>query len=279
MQEDLDLKMLEFIYDACEQGGGPADAFGAWGTAETEDLGRATAVSLKCRGLIRSDMRASGGYYIEPEGRRLVQEARNRRSDRGHRRSECRAQLLRWADTGGRLSRRDFPGGADGLPFSMEESEQAAEYLAKHGLLKSRSAMQERHFQLEITELGRECIDSGLSITEFLKPPPTAVGPTINVNGTGNNVAAALGSHSTATATMETFDHEAAIRVAEAIRQALSVLSLPPETEDLLDDITQHEDPSRAQRALARLYPFLGELSTGALGGVLGNAASGALGI
>ncbi|MBM9459142.1 hypothetical protein JK386_04450 [Nocardioides sp. zg-536] len=279
MQDDLDIRMLEFIYDACEASGGPADAFGAWGTADTDDLGRATAASLKDRGLIRADLRMVAGYYIEPEGRRIVQEARSRRTDRAYRRSECRTQLLRWADTGGRLARRDFPGSADGLPFSMEESAQAAEYLMQKGLLISGNAWGEPHFQFEITEFGRECIDSGSSITEFLKPALTSVGPTINVHGTGNNVAAALGRHSTATATMESFDHEAAIQVAEAIRQALSVLSLPPETEDLLDDITQREDPSRAQRALARLYPFLGELSTGALGGVLGNAASGALGI
>jgi hypothetical protein len=72
--------------------------------------------------------------------------------------------LLRWADSDDRRARREFDGSADGQPFTMEESEPAAGFLAENGLLKAFGAAQEKHFLVQITERGRECIDSRKTI-------------------------------------------------------------------------------------------------------------------
>jgi len=279
MQEALDLRVLEYIYDNDEGSRGPAGLSGLYAAAGSEDAGLSTAAALRRRGLIRSCERMSGGYYIEPEGRRIVEQARTRRSDRGLRRQECREQLLRWADDDGRKARREFNGSADGEPFTMAESESAADHLVENGLLASHSAWQEKHFLVEITERGRECIDSGETIQQFLARGDALAAQVLNVIGSGNNVAAAFGDESIATASTSTFDHDLAVTLASSVRDALPVLGLPDEVDALLADIEQREDPSLAQRATARLYTLLGATTSGALGTVLGAMAAGALGI
>lgn len=278
-QDELDLRVLEYVYDN-DQGmmREPAGLSGLYDVAGSEDAGLQTAADLRRRGLICADQRMSGGYHIEAEGKRIVEELRARRSDRGYRRQQCREQLLRWADSDDRRGRRDFDGSADGEPFAMEESEPAAGFLAEHGLLRTFSAAQEKHYLVQITERGRECIDSGKTIQQFLSRNDLAA-QMVNVFGSGNSVAAAFGDGSAATAALSTFDHEMAITFASSVRQALPVLELPDEADDLLDDIEQREDPSLAQRATARLYTLIGDTTSGALGGVLGAMGAGALGI
>lgn len=278
MQNDIDLRVLEYIYDNDEGSHGGAGLSGIYKIAGGEDAGLQTAAGLRQRGLIRAESRLSGGYHIEAEGRRVVEVARTRRADRGLRRAECREQLLRYADADNRVARREFAGSADGEPFSMTESERAAGFLAGNGLLKTFSAAQEKHFLIQITERGRECIDSGKSVQDFLRPDGVA-GRMVNIFGSGNNVATAFGDDSTATATMETFNHDLAATLASSVRDALPVLGLPDEAGALLADIEQREDPSLAQRATARLYTLLADTASGALGGVLTMLAVQALGI
>jgi hypothetical protein len=278
-QDDLDLRVLEYVYDH-DQGmlREPAGLSGLYDVAGSEDAGLQTAADLRRRGLISADQRLSGGYHIEPEGKRIVEEFRARRSDRGYRRQQCREQLLRWADSDDRRARRDFDGSAHGQPFTMEESETAAGFLAENGLLKTFSAAQEKHYLVQITERGRECIDSGKTIQQFVSRHDLAA-QMVNVFGSGNSVAAAFGDGSAATASLSTFDHEMAITFASSVREALPVLTLPDEADGLLDDIEQREDPGLAQRATAKLYTLIGDTTSGALGGVLGAMGAGALGI
>lgn len=278
MQSDLDLRVLEYIYDNDRGMSGGAGLAGLYEVAGGEDAAHRTAAGLRERGLIRAVQRLGGGYHIEAEGRRLVEETRARRADRGHRRAECREQLLRWADSGGRVVRRDFDGSIDGEPFSMIESERAAAFLVENGLLKSHSASGEKHFLIEITELGRECIDSGKTIQDFLRPVDRA-NQMLNIFGSGNNVAAAFGDNNEVSADLSAFNHDLAATLAASVRDALPVLALPGEVEDLLPDIEQRSDPTRAQRATARLYTLLGDTASSGLGGVLTVLAANALGI
>ena len=67
--------------------------------------------------------------------------------------------------------------------------------------------------------------------------------------------------------------------LAASVREALPVLNLPTDAQDLLAQIEQNHDPSRAQRATARLYELLSDAASGGLGGVLTMLAAGALGI
>ena len=278
-QDELDLRVLEYVYDN-DQGmmREPAGLSGIYDVAGSEDAGLQTASGLRRNGLISMDQRLSGGYHIEPEGRRIVEEVRARRTDRGYRRQECREQLLRWADNDERRARREFDGSADGQPFTMDESEPAAGFLSENGLVKTFSSAQEQHFLIQITERGRECIDSGKTIQQFLSRNDVAA-QMVNVFGSGNNVATSFGENNTVAATLANFNHDMAVTLASSVRDALPILGLPDEAEGLLTQIEQRDDPSLAQRATARLYTLLADTASGGLGGMLTTLAAGALGI
>lgn len=278
-QEDLELRVLEYVYDN-DQGimREPARLPGLYDIVGSEDAALQTAAGLRREGLISMDKRLSGGYHIEPEGRRIVENVRARRTDRGHRRQVCREQLLRWADSDERRARRDFDGSADGQPFTMDESEPAAGFLSENGLVKTFSSAQEKHFLIQITERGRECIDSGKTIQQFLSRNDVAA-QMVNVFGSGNNVATSFGDNNTIDATLSNFDHDMAVTLAASVRDALPILGLPDEAEGLLPQIEQRADPSLAQRATARLYTLLADTASGGLGGMLTVLAAGALGV
>jgi hypothetical protein len=161
----------------------------------------------------------------------------------------------------------------------MEESERAAQFLADHDLIKTHSAAQEKHFLIQITERGRECIDSGKTIQQFVSRNDLAA-QMVNVFGSGNNVAASFGEGNTVSASLASFNLDMALTLASSVRDALPLLNLPEdETRVLLEQIEQREDPSLAQRATARLYTLLADTASGGLGGVLATLAAGALGL
>lgn len=81
----------------------------------------------------------------------------------------------------------------------------------------------------------------------------------------------ALGANSTATAS--SIDVEAAILLAQAVREASGVLGLDPEAEEALRDIEQGEDPGRVKRGLQWLGRFANDSGSGALGSVIGSVA------
>ena len=282
-QHDRDRRVLEFIYDNDEGLDGAASLSGLRELVGEQEAAISGA-GLRQQGLIRQAERLSGGYHITADGRSEVESMRSRRSDRGHRRSLCREEFLRWIDRrtttnpGSRVARENFDGAADLLPFSDEETEAAAGYLAQQGLIESINTAEADHILVWITEKGRECIDKGRGIATFVNEGHHG-GQVFHVSGSGNSIATAVGNNNEVTSNLSQFDPELALQFATAVRQATPVLRLPPDAEATLQDIEQKEDVGRAQRATTLLYTFLMGTSTGTLGQVLGTLGANALGI
>lgn len=227
-QEECDWIVLEHIYDNGEEAkGGVGSA--ALSELVGEEAATDAAVGLRERGLIRKGQRLGDGYYITASGRSDVEAMRHRRTDRAHRRAACRDQLLRWVDSntstgpGTRVAREQFDGSADLLAFSDDETEAAAAYLHEHRLIKTISAAQADHILLWITELGREAIDSGQTIHDFISQrdghSPT-VSHTYNMSGSGNSFATATAAGAMANATVKNFNLDHARLFAAAVRAA-----------------------------------------------------------
>ncbi len=282
-QEDRDRRVLEYIYDNDEGPRGGASLSGLWELVGEEE-GAMSAAGLREEGLIRREDRMSGGYHITAAGRAEVEAMRARRTDRGHRRAMCREDFLRWVDQmttpdpGSRVARQDFNGAADTVPYTEEETEAAAGHLAQLGLIRSINTEEADHILVWITEKGRECVDERRGIPAFIDKGSHG-GQVFHVSGSGNSIAAAVGNKNEVTANLSQFDPALAVQFAAAVRQAMPVLNLPPDTEATLQDIEQHQDLDRAQRATATLYTFLMGTSTGTLGQVLGVLGASALGI
>lgn len=284
-QGDLDMQVLEHVYENCSDDqsasiAGLRERFGESNTA-------AITSSLKSRGLLRADKRMSAGYFVTPEGRAEVEEMRNRRTDRGLRRRLCRNQLLRWIDDQGasqastRVAREDFDASPDLLPFTDLETEAAADHLKQLGLVESISVDQADHILLWTTDRGRQCLDAGGDVSAFarvdVEPSASQV---FNITGSGNRVAAAIGSNNQVTASLTTFDSDAAAQFAEAVQQAVAALGLDADrVAQLVVDVQQTKDLTRAQRATALLQTMVVGTTTGTLGQVLGVLGASALGI
>jgi hypothetical protein len=290
-QRDLELRVLEFIYESQSPDGADPAGIGALRGLVGDDHATGTVVrALKERGLVRVDGRLSPHYFTTAEGTREVQDMQARRASRRHRRAAALDHLLEWVDSNSpsrdtRLDRDKFDGSADLVPFTADEVEEAAETLVAAGLLKSRSSAQKRHYLLEVTRVGRDCVDEGLGATDFLaqRCQPGPAGNVVHVSGGQNTIAAAFAAGSTATATHTVVNVDLALLVAAAVRQAADALDLPPDPDgalpEALADIEQAQDPSRLKRGLVTVGRLLGDTSTGALGSVLATLAAQALGL
>ncbi|TQK68590.1 hypothetical protein FBY23_0343 [Nocardioides sp. SLBN-35] len=284
------MRALEYVYDYDRGSAGPAGVSGLRDLVG-EDQAADSAAELQRRGWIRRDQRMSAGYHMTAAGRSEVQALRARRSDRAHRRSMCREDLLRWVDAqttpdpGRRVSREKFDGSVDLLDYSEEEVRAAATFLADRKLVKSISAAGAPHIALWITESGQECIDEG-GIEVYLRSREEGVGQPVgivnnfNMAGTGNVFATATAAGAVANATLNNFNLDHARLLARAVRLAASDLDLTDvETEALAEIETPDVEPARAQRAVGLLTTFLMGTSTGTLGQVLGMLGASALGI
>lgn len=284
-QRDLDLQILEHIYDQDDSQGyafiGPIRKL-----VGDEDTAAVTCRGLRDRGLLRTGHR-SGEYHVTATGRAEVDAVRSRRRDRGLRRRLCRNELLRWidskdaTDSGSRVGRDRFDVAVDLEPFTTKETEAAAEYLKGQGLIESISAAGAEHILLWITELGQECIDDeDGDVAAFVrKRSATSSGSQIfHISGSGNNVAAAIGDNNEVSASLSTFDPQLAMTFADAVEQANLDLD-GEQVRELVANIKQSDDPSRAQRATALLQTMVVGTTTGTLGQVLGVLGANALGI
>lgn len=240
---------------------------------------------LCSQGLVRKGDRLVADYYLTQSGIAEVEALTARQADRGRRRVECRAGLLRWVDgattpdPGTRVSRDGFVGTLDLVPYAADEVASAAQYLHDHDLVSSVSAWGDKHFLLWITERGRDCIDSGLTIADFVSPSAAAGHQAITISGSGNVVAAAAGSGNTASAASHEFDPEAARTFAALVREAMPALQLNEDLTDLLAEIEQVEDQTLARKATVAVYQLLSSTTSGAIGGLVAAAGAQALGI
>lgn len=284
-QNDKDMLVLEYIHDYDRDLGGGAGLAGLWELVG-EEQARVSASSLRDRGLIRDEQRLSGGYHITGAGREEVEALRARRQDRGHRRRGCREQVLRHLDNIGRtdsiVSPSSFAGSLDGVPFTNDDLQDALTYLVDQGLIKGHKRLGNGdHYLVTLGPHVSDCVDSGLTINDFLDQQRSGVITTNNFNmgGSGNNFVNAVGEHATANATIQTFNPDLARLFARAIRAAETDLSLGAEQHADLVVVEQSDDRSLAQRATQRLYEHAAATTTGALGGVLGTLGASALGI
>jgi hypothetical protein len=156
--------------------------------------------------------------------------------------------------------------------FTADELADASDYLVTNGLLRDvGKGWGTAYLRLGITHEGQECVtDHDADPAAYLAAQRRS-GTVINVGGEGNAVAVALGANSSATAT--TIDIDAAVLLAQALRQAATMLDLDEEDQKALADIEQRIDPSRVRRGLRRLGRFASETGTNAVGSVLGAVA------
>lgn len=287
-QEQLELEILEHIYDDDEGRHREPANLGPLYERFGEDQALSTCQSLRLRGFIEPDNRLSGGYHILPEGRTVVEAMRARRNDRGYRRVQCREQVLAWLDAnsdfdaGIRPGTATFKGACDLQPFSRAEVDAAVKHLKARGLVGTIEAWG-GPAAFWITEIGREVIDAGgVTVVESAQQLPQSVTTNYNMAGSGNVFATATAPGAIANANVSNFNLQHAKAFAAAIRAVESDLDL---TDDLQADIVLIEnaelesDLTLAQRATTRLYESADKIATGAVSGILLALAKKALGI
>lgn len=289
-QEKLELRVLDHIYShdqgVTHEPAGLSELFDKFG----EEPARSAAASLSSRGLADRDQRMSGGYHITPEGKRVIEELRDRQGDRGRRRVACREQMLTWLDRvtdqkkGLRVDPDDFDGELDLKPFDADEIAVATEHLHNRGLIggiASWSGMT----AIFITEAGREAVDAGgVQASEQAGQVAPGVVQTFNLHGHANTVANATadGANATANVDASTFNLSMAKAYAAMVRSMGSEADLDDDDRDALVQIEEAQeggDLSRSQRAMAHLYSASGKIATGAAGGMLATLGKQALGI
>ena len=105
--------------------------------------------------------------------------------------------------------------------------------------------------------------------------------PTITVTGSGNALSLALGHHSQCKAAAATIVAEAAVLLALALREALPVLDLSDDEQDVarrhIDAIDRGDDDKR-RTALRCFGGFANDTSASGLGQVLDTVAMGLAG-
>lgn len=220
-------------------------------------------------------------WNLTIDGRRRVEESRERFADRRHRTTALRRQLLIWVDsvcerTGTLEGRIDqfFESPHSyfcGQKFSAAETDDAAAYLEQHDMIKRKGALGTPTLRLGVTATGRDCvIDSDGDVTAHLASQ-RASAPTFNISNS-HAIAIALGDGSTATATSTEQAIDGAVELAEAFRLAIGLLNLDADDEEALDDIESRE-AGRVKRGLRRMGRYAEATSSNALGGALGSVA------
>lgn len=278
-QELLELELLECALFRAGPEGRPVAVSTLEQVAGDRDLMLETCRRLVGEGDLRRDNRTSGGYHLTAAGRERAQEFVTERDNPRSRRASALRELMHWLDAkdatgaGGRALTREFDGRHLGSEFTESETQAAADRLVENGLAKSLRGS-DQHIALWLTHRGQDFADSGLSLHEFLKPPPTGSNFTTNVsvqNSTGVHVANAAGTNAQASADGDS-QNRVVLDLAHAIRQAWPVLNLPQYAESVLDELEQDEDPSRRKRAAQVMGNLLQDTTSGALGSVLGQA-------
>lgn len=284
-QRELRMRVLEYINDN-DQGllNDSAELGPLYETFGENDV-YATSAALVDDGLITRENSLGGGYHIAPAGRDAVEEMRARRTDRGYRRRECREQVLRYLDQSGRsgdiVSPTAFAGSVDGVSFTNDDLQDALNFLIENDFI-ALGGKRLGNGDVYVARLGTtvsDCVDSGLSIQDFLaRQRGSGVNNVFNMGGSNNHFATAAGPGSTAT--INTFNPEYADLFARLVRAAEADLQLTEEAAGALAELeASKEDPTRAQRAMAVLYTQMGNVTGGAAGSILGTLGAMALGI
>jgi hypothetical protein len=176
---------------------------------------------------------------VTPSGLDLIEELQARRSDRVRRRQVARDAFLRWLfdrtlDGDEYPDIDDFSSSAHntyyGEPFTEQEISSASQWLRDEGYLKGMTLASGEVFNPMITTKGQKAVESERSVNaEAQQPAPYSV-TTVNVTGSGNNVAANSSNVSQTTTVQMTEDNSRQLLgLAESLQQLTGLLGLTEE--------------------------------------------------
>jgi hypothetical protein len=240
------IQALELLYDHTSQNTGEipnfVDLLGETPDEHTEDLWRGTLRLLHGQGLIHlAEAMGFGGTsaYLTDAGRAEVEERRRLRTNPAEMRSAAERGILQF------LYRQD-PNGTAWTQFRSDEVQfvleglglpdslvgRVAEQLKEAGIIEGGSYVAELQGPLtaRLTRLGQRCIESGVSVEEFLDQQRKAQpGPVFHIGSiSGSNLN--WGDHVTQNATTSTgLVGDELLQLVQAIVQALPVLGLSHE--------------------------------------------------
>lgn len=240
--------------------------------------GDTVAVSLRETGYLRSSPHAWPRYYLTQNGKKAIN---------FYRRTQAREDLLTWLygfAAGNAADTTRFTGPGNLAPYTPDETQAAVEFLRGKKLVEAPRGAQAAdgsYFTVWITERGREAYEEPGTLDDFLNRSNQPMGNTqhINVEGSGNTIAAASGDNNTITVTVENFDITKVREIVSAVQQSRDALQLPAEADALIDTVQRSEERGIIHRAAAELYRLVAATSTGTLGTILAPQLAQALGI
>ncbi|MFC3989619.1 hypothetical protein [Actinoplanes siamensis] len=262
------IQALELLYDHAPENAGEiphfVDLLGETLDDHAEDLWRGTLRLLDGQGLIKlAETMGFGGNaaYLTDAGRAEVEERRRRRANPAEMRSAAERGILQY------LYQEDPHGtawtqlrGDDGIKIHLEGSilpdslvGRVAEQLKEAGLIEGGSYVAEFEGPLtaRLTGLGQRCIESGVSVEEFLNKQRQAQPGHVFHIGTISGSNLNWGDHVTQNATTSSgLVGDELRQLVQAIVQALPVLGLPDEDaeairrdSEVIEGELQHQTP------------------------------------
>jgi hypothetical protein len=239
------LRLLDWIAD--NGGKSPGAIVDLAPLFEGQDQEGAQAVAgnleaLEADGLLRVQKTlgwAGWSADVLPPGLDLIEDVTARRGNRLRRRQVARDAFLRWLydrtlDGDEYPDIDDFSSSAHntyyGEPFTEQEISSASQWLRDEGYLQGVVIASGEVYNPMITTKGQKAVESERSVNaEAQQPAPYSV-TTVNVTGSGNNVAAHSSNVSQTTTVQMTEDNsQQLLGLAEALQQLTGLLGLPEE--------------------------------------------------
>jgi hypothetical protein len=195
--------------------------------------------ALEADGLIRLQKGLAWGGWsadVQSRGIDVIEDLRDRRGDRLARRQAARDAFLRWlydCTLNGDVcpNSADFPGTKFGdyygEPFTDQEVEAASDWLRDEEYIAGTSVWGAGVVRPTITTKGEKSVESKTSVNAQANPPAPYSVTTVNVTGSGNNVAANSSNVSqTTTVTMTEDNSRQLLGLAESLAQLTELLGL-----------------------------------------------------
>jgi hypothetical protein len=182
-----EIQLLDRVHQATKDDGAPVLYSYAKDLADDWEVVRAAADTLAAEGLINGNASHSGSLspFLMPEGKALMQERRERRSDPRKRAVACRDALLDWC-YGQNFPRidefaDDVRAHFEGDPFSQEEVFSASLDLREKGYVSGGANLGGGVIRPQITAVGKTVVESyGSSISSYEnRNQPTTSGQTV----------------------------------------------------------------------------------------------------
>lgn len=175
--------------------------------------------ALEAQGLLRLQKAAAWGGWtgdVTASGLDTIEELQARRGDRLRRRQVARDAFLRWLydrtlDGDEYPDTDDFSSSAHntyyGEPFTELEISSASQWLRDEGYLQGVTIASGEVYNPTITTKGQKAVESERSVNEEDRQPAPYSVTTVNVTGSGNNVAANASNVSQTTTVQMTEDN------------------------------------------------------------------------